>query len=243
MSTIVKWRIIKDNQGKSFHSFNMGGSYLSQPKTEKTTSSGRSHSGIEWAMSCMQGWRTSMEDGHICECDIDADTHLFGVFDGHSGSEMAELTELHFVRLLKANAAYQAKDFVTALRETFMAMDEFLLSDEGQLAILALMRKHRPETEKASRKESPGCTANVTLMYKSTLYVANAGDSRCVLSAAGGKSHDLSTDHKPDDEIELNRIKKAGGSVTNGRVNGSLNLSRSFGDLTFKQNESIPAAE
>lgn len=28
-----------------------------------------------------------------------------------------------------------------------------------------------------------GCTANVALIYKNTLYVANAGDSRSVLSS------------------------------------------------------------
>ena len=37
----------------------------------------------------------------------------------------------------------------------------------------------------------------------------------------------MSFDHKPTDEIETNRITKAGGKVTeDGRVNGGLNLSR-----------------
>ena len=34
--------------------------------------------------------------------------------------------------------------------------------------------------------------------------------------------------------MEKNRILAAGGSVQNGRVNGGLNLSRSFGDFAFK---------
>ena len=62
--------------------------------------------------------------------------------------------------------------------------------------------------------------------------VANAGDSRCVLSR-GGQALDLSFDHKPEDEPELNRIEKAGGKVTpDGRVNGGLNLSRAIGERT-----------
>jgi serine/threonine protein phosphatase PrpC len=40
----------------------------------------------------------------------------------------------------------------------------------------------------------------------------------------------MSVDHKPDDELELKRIKSAGGTVIDGRVNGNLNLSRALGD-------------
>lgn len=58
-----------------------------------------------------------------------------------------------------------------------------------------------------------------------------------------GKSEDLSKDHKPDDELEFERIKKAGGSVTNGRVNGNLNLSRALGDLTYKENKELKPEE
>lgn len=36
-----------------------------------------------------------------------------------------------------------------------------------------------------------GCTANVALFYKNTLYVANAGDSRSVI-CKGGKAEPLS---------------------------------------------------
>lgn len=40
----------------------------------------------------------------------------------------------------------------------------------------------------------------------------------------------MSYDHKPEDEVELARIKNAGGKVTmDGRVNGGLNLSRAIG--------------
>lgn len=46
----------------------------------------------------------------------------------------------------------------------------------------------------------------------------------------------MSFDHKPEDEIESNRINKAGGRVTeDGRVNGGLNLSRAIGDHAYKK--------
>lgn len=60
--------------------------------------------------------------------------------------------------------------------------------------------------------------------------MANAGDSRCV-ACIDGKPYALSYDHHPQDKNELKRIKKAGGYVSGGRVNQSLNLSRSIGDI------------
>lgn len=54
----------------------------------------------------------------------------------------------------------------------------------------------------------------------------------------------MSIDHKPEDEIELNRIIKAGGKVSSdGRVNGGLNLSRAIGDLGYKQNKELGPKE
>lgn len=96
-------------------------------------------------------------------------------------------------------------------------------------------------------KEEPGSdsgtTAVVALIRGKQLIVANAGDSRCVVSERG-KAVDMSYDHKPEDELELNRIKNAGGKVTmDGRVNGGLNLSRAIGDHFYKRNKVLPPQE
>lgn len=45
------------------------------------------------------------------------------------------------------------------------------------------------------------------------------------------QAYNLSKDHKPDLEIEKERIYKAGGYIQCGRVNGTLNLSRAIGTL------------
>ena len=76
-----------------------------------------------------------------------------------------------------------------------------------------------------------GCTANVCLITPEFIYVANAGDSRAVYSTLKGETKQLSKDHKPEDKVEIDRITKAGGEVTGGRVNGNLNLSRAIGDM------------
>lgn len=88
-----------------------------------------------------------------------------------------------------------------------------------------------------------GCTAVVALLKGKELYVANAGDSRCIICREG-KAIDMSIDHKPEDAPELERITKAGGKVSNdGRINGGLNLSRAIGDHSYKQNKDLDAKE
>ncbi|GFT10982.1 probable protein phosphatase CG10417, partial [Nephila pilipes] len=73
-----------------------------------------------------------------------------------------------------------------------------------------------------------GSTATVAVVSGSRIYVANVGDSRCVLSR-NGQAIDMSVDHKPDDPGEFFRIVNAGGSVSeDGRVDNCLNLSRAF---------------
>jgi protein phosphatase 1G len=86
-----------------------------------------------------------------------------------------------------------------------------------------------------------GTTACVAVIKENTIYVANAGDSRCVLCREGDVAFDLSADHKPEDTKEKDRIEKAGGKITgDGRVNGGLNLSRAIGDHFYKKNTTLP---
>jgi hypothetical protein len=98
-----------------------------------------------------------------------------------------------------------------------------------------------PVCRLTNHRVTAGCTAVVALRIKNKLYVANAGDSRAVLCRGDGTSYDLSIDHKPNDFTEKSRVEAAGGFVNAmGRINGNLNLSRSLGDLKYKQNHSLP---
>jgi len=84
--------------------------------------------------------------------------------------------------------------------------------------------------------DSIGCTANVILVDygNKKIYVANAGDSRCVMGHSN-KCTALSFDHKPENEVEIDRIKKSGSEIIEGRVDGNLNLTRALGDLKHKK--------
>jgi len=109
-----------------------------------------------------------------------------------------------------------------------------------------------------------GSTAVTALKRGNELYVANVGDSRCVLAreSANGliEALAMSDDHKPDRRDEKERILKNRGAVEpirafNGRyvgparvwtkkqVAGGLAVSRAFGDLAMASAGVVPDPE
>jgi serine/threonine protein phosphatase PrpC len=93
-----------------------------------------------------------------------------------------------------------------------------------------------------SGAEHVGTTAVCVLLNDTDIVCANAGDSRAIL-CRDGKCMEMSNDHKPCVPDERKRILAAGGTVNvqkvQGRavhrVNNSLSLSRSIGDLAHKK--------
>lgn len=192
----------------------------------------------------MQGWRIGMEDAKIAETSLTSDSLLFGVFDGHGGKEVAHFVERHFCQELLQNRNFQTNRFEVALQENFLRMDQLLLTKEGQRELVRIQRD-LPDSYNVVVDDADslaGCTSVVALIKGNKLYVANAGDSRCVLAKAG-KAIEMSYDHKPDNQPEKDRITRAGGSVQDGRVMGNLNLSRAIGDLEYKKNTELAPEE
>ncbi|CAD8107983.1 unnamed protein product [Paramecium primaurelia] len=206
------------------------GPYLSQPNRNKTTTTGSGKSVI-FAASEMQGWRNTMEDAHIHRPDIAQDVSVFGVFDGHGGREVAYFVEKHFIDELLKNQNFKDQKFADALQETFLKMDELLMTPEGYKELNNYKSNNSDDSY-------AGCTANVALIHKNTLYVANAGDSRSVL-CRNNTNFDMSVDHKPDNYLEKQRIERAIGFVSGARINANLNLSRAIGDLEYKRNSNL----
>eukprot|EP01061_Rhynchopus_euleeides_P031342 TRINITY_DN51905_c0_g1_i1.p1 TRINITY_DN51905_c0_g1~~TRINITY_DN51905_c0_g1_i1.p1 ORF type:complete len:421 (+),score=153.04 TRINITY_DN51905_c0_g1_i1:227-1489(+) len=166
--------------------------------------------------SCaMQGWRRSMEDAHtilMSMSETNSHHRFFGVFDGHCGPAVAEWSSKHLTTHIESSAHFDEKDYDTALREGFISLDREL-----------------------KRNAVAGGSTGVTVLMtpEGGIYCANVGDSRCVV-CEGGKAVDLSIDHKPTLPAEHDRILRAGGFVANGRVMGSLAMSRALGDFAFK---------
>lgn len=80
-----------------------------------------------------------MEDSHIANMDIGDGVGIFGVFDGHGGSEVAKFVQKHFVKEIKKNESFKRKNYKQALAETFVYMDTLLLSKEGKKDLAKFM--------------------------------------------------------------------------------------------------------
>lgn len=212
------------------------GIYLTKPNTVKESINGECDQ-VKFGASSMQGWRTSMEDAHICETNLKEGVNLFAVFDGHGGPEVARFCSQNFCDHLKINKNFIEGKYKEALEETFLRMDELLVQPNSQ----EQLKQFKKDSDQGTQSFA-GCTANVCIMTKTEIYCANAGDSRALLYSNEGILP-LSKDHKPDLEIEKTRITTAGGYVSDGRVNENLNLSRAIGDLEYKKNPALPPEE
>lgn len=209
------------------------------------------------------------EDSHIANINFmnSEEKALFCVFDGHGGREVAIWCSKFYELILRKDYAEQGSedDRKEWLRKSFLNVDVELQKHETQ-KYLANLRKDVPPNKspliqilEASRKQNEeekkeadddesmecvGCTANVVYLDKANnkIYVINAGDSRCTMGRAG-KAVEMSIDHKPESQVEIDRITKAGSTIVEGRVDGNLNLTRSLGDLKYKQRENLKPEE
>jgi serine/threonine protein phosphatase PrpC len=204
----------------------------------------------------MQGWRTNMEDEHLCIENLGENVSLFGVFDGHGGifllfnqdtlgKQISLFTRMKLPDIIKNSEGFKNKDYKKALIDSFLGIDKLLQSEDGikeldKVSCSIPTEGVQMHTDPVQIAKRVGCTACVALITPTEIYCANAGDSRCVLCKTG-IAEELSKDHKPDLETEKSRIEKAGGCVEENRVNGEINLSRSLGDLCFKENKDLPA--
>lgn len=179
----------------------------------------------------------TMEDARITNLAVGTSA-VFGVFDGHGGTEVSKFTARHFCEEIEFNSSFRSGNYEQALIETFLRVDQMLEMPQHLTELYCYAQNIERGEPEPSYRSLAGCTAVVAIVNGSQLFVGNAGDSRCVL-ARDGKAFEMSEDHKPDLPGELARIRKAGGYVEAGRVNGNLNLSRSLGDLEYKRSRNL----
>lgn len=145
------------------------------------------------------------------------ETHLYAVFDGHAGASCAQYAAAVLPAAISRSWAWPAIDPASVLTHAFQDVDAAFLASA-------------PETERS------GCTALAALVCGSTLFVANAGDCRCVLSR-DTEAVVVTKDHVATDGDERARVEARGGSVdvATGRVEGKLMVSRAMGDRSLKR--------
>ncbi|XP_037072048.1 protein phosphatase 1B-like [Pollicipes pollicipes] len=207
------------------------GTFLDKPKTDKHTESGAGN-GLRFALASEQGWRTEMEDAHSAVTGVSEqlpEWSFFAVFDGHAGSKVSAFcAETMLAHILQSEELQPER-----LRR--LAADEPALADSVRAGLvsgfLRLDDDMRGELDVETDKS--GSTAVCALVSPTHVFVANCGDSRALMCRRGQIAFST-TDHKPMNPAERERIERAGGNVMIQRVNGSLAVSRALGDYDYK---------
>ena len=172
------------------------------------------------------GCRPSMEDTHLICHNLfvyeGLPVSFYSVYDGHGGSQCSTfLKEILHIELRKTILECPSRHsdvincLVSSIKSTFSRTDQ-IYADTFPTVF-----------------GSVGSAAIVCLIVGDRIITANLGDSRAVLSR-GGKAINLSIDHRPSNEKELERIYKGGGEVSMGRIHSRLSISRAFGDFDYK---------
>lgn len=160
-----------------------------------------------------QGKREYMED-RFCVCNISKDVDVYGVFDGHGGSEVAEMCAVSIPLFIKQGLS-ESTDISQILMNSFDLADS--IADRMQVPFV-------------------GSTAVVALVNKTSIWFANAGDSMAMVVYKNGICEMMSIEHKV--EFEKERIQSLGGTITYddgcARIERTLNVSRSIGDFHKK---------
>jgi len=198
---------------------------------------------IEWvgltaAAYGEKGMRRQMEDEHlICtslrnQCPAlpeDRDFALFAIFDGHGGKQVAGFVKTYLaVELGNTLAAEEPQDAPLSDKRIKRATEAAFQRLDSRIA-----------TELPGCYD--GCTAVVVLVNAEKCVCANLGDSMAYLDRRGGEMGDMQAiplqirQHKCWMMKEKERILRSGGAVENGRINGVLEVSRAFGDITLKK--------
>eukprot|EP00300_Choanocystis_sp_HF-7_P010783 c17152_g2_i2.p1 GENE.c17152_g2_i2~~c17152_g2_i2.p1 ORF type:complete len:338 (+),score=55.90 c17152_g2_i2:40-1053(+) len=127
--------------------------------------------------------------------------HLFGVLDGHgqTGHFCSQFIAENIPKILGSRSAELFSSPAQALTHSFLEVDKQLTSSNSNIdAVLS------------------GSTVCMIFANKDLLYVANCGDSRCVVGSLHNDefvAKELSRDHKPDLPAERARIESKFGRV------------------------------
>lgn len=175
----------------------------------------------------MQGMRPKMEDRHIAThilLKIKGQEHqvpLYGIFDGHGGIACARYLSKHLASYLRSHLE-TALSSVNSEEEEEAAIFNVL-----KLAFVDLGADYR----KFYRGEG-GSTANIAIILKNQLWVANVGDTRAIL-ATNGHVIALSEDAKPGLEKYRKGVETRHATVVEvdgiPRVKGNLATARAVG--------------
>lgn len=153
---------------------------------------------------------------------------LFAVFDGHSGSGVVRYTVEALPRRIQVELERRGQAILQTPHELVALLTRCFLEHDKDLARNAL------------KVRDSGSTATVALVTPSHVILAYCGDSPAILiNPFSGMIQHEAGKHEPTLLKEAERIRAAGGTVEideygTPRVDGSLMVSRAFGDFSLK---------
>ena len=171
---------------------------------------------------------------------------FFGIYDGHGGKGCAEFLKDNLHKFIAND-----KNFPENISESIYS--GFYKAEKEFLNNYAINKNTNNIIDKS------GSCALIMLIIDSKTYIANVGDSRCLLSLNNGTKYIVVTeDHKPNNEKEKKRIIENGGKIYQTQTfvpnlannsskqillgpfrvfPGRLSCSRTIGDIEAKKTE------
>ena len=123
----------------------------------------------------------------------------FSVFDGHGGNKCADFLKNNLLTLI-CESKFYPQDIEKAIKHGF---------NEADKAFLKLVQKEGGEIT-----DNSGSCGLILLVFETKIYIANVGDSRCIISLDNGQTRkDVTRDHKPNYPYEKERIIANGGKI------------------------------
>ena len=171
-------------------------------------------------------------------------TSFFGIYDGHGGEGCSEYLRDNLHKLICNNEKFP-EDIPGAIKLGISKAEQDFLNN------------YALSDNKEEIIDKSGSCAIIILIVDTNIYIANVGDSRCLLSMDNGNKYiEVTQDHKPNSPKEIIRIKKNGGNIyqsqtvitntenfdLNGKIligpyrvlPGRLSVSRTIGDAEAK---------
>ena len=165
---------------------------------------------------------------------------FFGIYDGHGGKNCAEYLRDNLHKFI-SNDNYFPDNVPLAIKNGFLYAERDFLNN------YAMSKSNDSVIDRS------GSCAVILLIIDSKIYIANCGDSRCIMSL-NNELREITIDHKPNFPKEKKRIYDNGGQVyqsqtpINNNVNnnnqyligpyrvfpGRLSVSRTIGDVEAK---------
>lgn len=144
------------------------------------------------------------------EDERDLEYAFFGIYDGHGGSEAAAFAKEHLM------------DSIVKQRQFWSDNDEDVLKAirNGYMLTHLNMWKELEKWPKTvtGLPSTAGTTASIAFIRRGKIYIGHVGDSAIVLGYQKDGCEEwaakpLTSDHKPESTIEIERIQRCGGKV------------------------------